>query len=188
MTRQGFTAAAIDGHTVKVESDSPYTGFYLVFDDGWWKPKRFPATHMELAIYVIRKLFNDARPSPTTQTKYIGSEWLTEQGRQLSDLGREVADVLGQAWQGIHHIGDQVLHKRCEWDNEEQIQVIIPGELTGEGSERLTLLLMLCHAKKLRLDVDGACSKHLRLTFSRQTTDRVEPAFDLKWVSEDEAT
>ena len=107
-------------------------------------------------------------------TKYAGADWL--QGyRDLSPLGVDVADILGQAWAGIYHLDKEVLHKRCDWKSDRWIEVVINGPLSTWDNSRLTALLVLCHSKKIRLQLAGAALGYLRLAFGRDAQSFLGP-------------
>ena len=100
--------------------------------------------------------------------KYAGSNWLSRRGRELSPLGVDVADILGQAWQGLYHIESAVTHKRCKWNDERAIEVVVGQLLSTFDSGVLTILVFLCHEKAIRLEISGACQGYLRLRFSQR--------------------
>ena len=100
---------------------------------------------------------------------YAGSDWLErqlqyEKGKpEMSPLGAEVADVLGQVFLGLYHL-DGIVH-RVDWTSKGYIEVCLQQELaTWDGCE-LTALVVLCHDRCLRLSIRPASPTHMRLLF-----------------------
>ena len=111
------------------------------------------------------------------KTKYAGSEWLTDMLRftsrgevEISDLGKTVADVLGQVYRGLYHIQDEVLHKRVDWSSKHTISIVIRGGLYSYDSSHLTELIVLCYDNMLRLEVNPRAPAYLELRFHRRET------------------
>lgn len=110
--------------------------------------------------------------------KHSGADWLREaltakkrRGKevpQLGEFGARVADLLGQAWLGIYHLPNSALfHERTDWSNERYIVVVVRGGtcLATYDYARLTLLVLLAHRMKIRLEIDGAAQGYVRLLF-----------------------
>jgi hypothetical protein len=104
--------------------------------------------------------------------KFAGADWLESCGKTLSPFGAEVADILGQVFQGIYHIDSEVLHKRCQWDNERYIEVVMPDStncgLSTYDFNNLTTLVVLCHDRCVRLSIYAAAPNRLRLMFHKR--------------------
>lgn len=105
-------------------------------------------------------------------TKFAGADWLKSCGKELSPLGVEVADVLGQVFRGIYHIDSEVLHERCKWGDESRIEIVMPDSANGGLStydfNNLTALVFLCHDRCIRLTIEGASPNRLRLLFHKR--------------------
>jgi hypothetical protein len=107
--------------------------------------------------------------------KYSGADWLEvqrkywkNQSEPISQLGREVADILGQVEAGIYHMDDGAL-SRVNWSCEHAISIVIrdgPGLATHDGCV-LADLVLLCFMMNIRLNIEAAAHGYLRLTFIR---------------------
>lgn len=105
-------------------------------------------------------------------TKYSGADWVEagrkhwkDQDKPMSELGRKVADLLGQVYAGIYHISREA--SRVDWTDPERIEIVIHdgrGFSTYDGNE-LTNLVLLCHLMDVRLDIDAAAYRYIRLIF-----------------------
>lgn len=102
------------------------------------------------------------------RVKYAGADWIKFHRPDISEFGVTVADILGQAYEGIYHIQKEVLHNRVNWASDRWIEVTVFGSLASFDSDRLMVLLCLCHAQKVRLQIDAAAPKYLRLSFSKE--------------------
>ena len=111
------------------------------------------------------------RKTSAKALKYPGADWLFRHGLKFSPLGESVANILGQAWAGLYHLESEVNHKRCQWDNERTIEIVVGGPLSTFDSGKLTTLVFLCHEQSIRLEISGASSGYLRLRFHRRGRD-----------------
>ena len=72
-----------------------------------------------------------------------------------SELGRKVADLLGDAWAGIYHLPERSI-KEAEWGSDLIVSVKLPGQtLATYDGNALTLLVILAHDACLRFEVEG---------------------------------
>lgn len=103
--------------------------------------------------------------------RYAGSEWLEKhpkmEGRPISELGKKVADLIGELERGIYHVDKEVTHKRVDWNGDRWIEVTLSDSnwATFDGC-KLTHLIMLCHLFAIRCEVHAASKGYLRLFFS----------------------
>lgn len=98
-----------------------------------------------------------ALPAP-----FAGADWLEQQGKELSDHGRRVADIVGAVYRGIYHIERPVL--RADWSDPLMVELVLPGELATFDFPHLTELLVLCHDACIRLSI-SPYMRNLRLMF-----------------------
>lgn len=93
-----------------------------------------------------------------------GSRWLSLQGVEMSEFGCRVADLVGELFAGIHHIGGQAV--KADWSGERFVSVVVPDDrfATYDGS-LLTLLVVLAHERNVRACVTAAAYRYLRLEF-----------------------
>jgi len=99
-------------------------------------------------------------------TDYQGAEYIRGAiCKDISPLGIEVANILGQAWAGIYHLEHEIRHKRTHWENPHWIEIVIYGGLATWDFNQLTQLVVLCHDRAIRLEINGAANGYLKLMF-----------------------
>lgn len=99
---------------------------------------------------------------------YAGADYLERRGQKMSPLGITVAEALGFVWQGIYHLSHRQLAK-TRWDDERGIEISVNADLATYDDDRLTRLVVLCHDLGLRMSVEPAGPRHLRLRFWQRT-------------------
>jgi hypothetical protein len=100
-------------------------------------------------------------------SKYSGSEWVAlSLKKELSPLGCEVADVIGQVWRGIYH--QEKAARKTDWTNPHHIEFVIFGGLNSFDDDMLTRLIVLCHDRMLRLEIEPCAFRYLRLVFHQR--------------------
>lgn len=82
--------------------------------------------------------------------------------KTMSVLGRQVADLLGFVYRGIYHTNID----NTDWGNDEYITATVFQPLSTFDDRKLTELVVLCHAKKLRMQITAGGPHRLKLTFS----------------------
>jgi hypothetical protein len=105
-------------------------------------------------------------------TKYSGADWIEgtrkhwkNQDKPMSELGRKVADLLGQAYEGIYHLPDNTLEK-ANWSGEViEITIHDGHQMATYDADTLTVLVLLCHWMNVRLRIKAAARVYLRLVF-----------------------
>jgi hypothetical protein len=86
----------------------------------------------------------------------------------ISPLGRKVADLLDAAWDGIYHLPESLPY-RAGWDDPYFISVVVPDyALATYDFNTLTRLVVLCHDAALRMEIDSANPRNVRLTFHQR--------------------
>jgi hypothetical protein len=110
-------------------------------------------------------------------SKHSGAEWLDDKwlkrshwkyGKDISPLGREVANILGQAWLGLYHVDGNAV-ERVDWSDPYCIQINLRyAQLSTWDFNRLTVLVVLCHDRMVRLDIDGTGPGYTRFTFHQR--------------------
>jgi len=108
--------------------------------------------------------------------KYAGADWIEESLKKpLSPLGVAVADLLGQVWAGIYHLPHTLL-ARVDWAESWYISVTVPGsELATYDADLLTRLVVLCHDRCLRMEIEPCNPRYLRLNFSPRVRSATDP-------------
>lgn len=103
--------------------------------------------------------------------KYSGHKWLMSAHKltddSISQLGKDVADLLGDVFLGIYHL-DQKALARVDWKNDRWISFVYYGGLATVDGNELTRLIVLAHDRMMRVEIDGAANKYLRLTFHQR--------------------
>jgi hypothetical protein len=111
------------------------------------------------------------RKTSAKALKYVGADWFRGEYVKFSPLGESVANILGQVWAGLYNLDPEVRHKRCKWNDENTIEIVVGGPLSTFDSGKLTTLVFLCHEQSIRLEISGASSGYLRLRFHRRGRD-----------------
>lgn len=106
---------------------------------------------------------------------FAGALWIEgiqkKRFQNISDFGKEVADILGCVYEGIYHILKPVLHERVDWEDKRMIEIVLPGTLATYDSDSLTRLVIMCHKHAIRLEIGAAANGYLRLRFHRRSRD-----------------
>ena len=103
-------------------------------------------------------------------TQYAGSDWI-EKSLKVSDispLGRNVADFLGELFYGIYHLETRWL-ERVDWSDTYSMSINIGYKsLATFDNNTLTRLVFLAHHMAMRVDIDAATHGFLRLSFNQR--------------------
>ena len=106
--------------------------------------------------------------------KYSGADWIESSLKywhpdmQVSPLGRNVADLLGELFYGIYHLDGGAL-SRVVWNDTHHIQVSIGWNIWATvDSDNLTRLVFLAHHMALRVDLEPSRNQYVRLLFYRR--------------------
>lgn len=101
---------------------------------------------------------------------YAGHEWVERCFKiELSPLGKAAADLMGDVWLGIYHLNHGAL-RRTNWDNPDWIEHIVYGGLATYDDDLLTRLVVLGHDRLLRVSIEAASWRHLRLIITARKT------------------
>ena len=130
--------------------------------------------------------------------EYAGADWINKsllhgENVIISDLGRDVADLLGEVFKGIYHLDFRALH-RVNWADDYVICFVLSyTPLATYDFNLLTMLVFLCHHMAIRLEIYPVAPGRLEMQFHRRnrTGDqyhrhpRLQEAVDLfnKFVS-----
>lgn len=103
------------------------------------------------------------------KSEYAGAEWLREQRRDIapSPLGEEVAEAMGEIWQGLYHLPPHSIEK-TKWDDPYVICVNIRGSLATTDFNQLTRLVFIAHDRCLRLEICPSGPGLLRLMWHKR--------------------
>lgn len=115
---------------------------------------------------------------------YAGADWLQENieawnrlnpqkpPKRLGELGKRVADFLGQWEYGIYHLDYKAL-LRVDWNNERFIEIAISYKtLSTCDFDNLTRLVFLAHQTALRVEIMPLSPRSLKFLFhGRQNND-----------------
>ncbi len=103
------------------------------------------------------------------QRKYAGAGWIKKHpyGQNISLLGEQVADLLGDVWAGIYHLDNRLLAK-TDWSDSYFIKVQISDGIATFDGPLLTWLAVLAHDRLLRLQISAVCNGRLALEFHQR--------------------
>ena len=109
-----------------------------------------------------------------SKTKYAGADWLIKQmeyvkpGLVVSDLGKSVADLLGELFGGIYHLDHKSLNK-VDWSNKNYIEISIGWQSWSTVDfDQLTRLVFLAHHMAIRVDLTPTKYQFVRLLFHQR--------------------
>lgn len=103
-------------------------------------------------------------------SKYAGSDWVKSalKVERMSPLGEAVANLLGDLYGGIYHLVDNDLRK-VEWDNTHHIIFVLRNRgLATTDFWHLTHLVILCHDRCIRCEIDARSPGRLELMFHQR--------------------
>lgn len=103
-------------------------------------------------------------------SQYAGAEWLERSTkRKLSELGRMVADLLGDVYRGFYHLPHGVCYTP-NWEDPMYISVSVLDQLATYDSNLLTRLVVLAHDRLIRVEVQSSNPGRVKLGFSRRSS------------------
>lgn len=101
---------------------------------------------------------------------YAGADWLQKSLgiKNISPLGKSVADLLGELFAGIYHIDTSRL-RAVDWSNNDYILIslYVSGFSTFDY-DNLTRLVFLAHHLAIRVEVRPCNFQYLRLLFHQR--------------------
>lgn len=102
--------------------------------------------------------------------KHVGSAWLRQcHIENLSPLGEQVADLLGDLFSGLYHLDGA---EKVDWANGHHIEVRIAHKEWGSfDSNLLTKLVFLAHDRCLRVSMNPRSHYALTLLFHQRQRD-----------------
>lgn len=108
------------------------------------------------------------------QPRYAGAHWIARQLEYMkqpapSPFGCVVANILGDVYQGIYHLGESLLHERTVWHSPKLVVLTLRRELSSHDQPDLTWLVLLAHANGIRLAITGAAPGYVRLQFTSES-------------------
>jgi hypothetical protein len=110
-------------------------------------------------------------------SKYAGAEWLIDMLRylapksEISELGKNVADFLGELFFGIYHLDENAL-QRVDWANKGFIVISIGWkDWSTVDFNNLTRLVFLAHWLAIRVSMDASKHGYMRLLFHQRARE-----------------
>jgi hypothetical protein len=104
-------------------------------------------------------------------SQYSGADWIKSNildGGKMSPLGEAVANLLGDLFFGIYHLDSKALH-RVDWANNHHIIFSLGWRcLSTYDYDELTVLVVLSHDRAIRVQIEAATHKFLRLMFHQR--------------------
>jgi hypothetical protein len=104
------------------------------------------------------------------ETKYAGADWIKSALKitDISPLGEETANILGELYLGIYHLESHQL-KKVDWSQRDKIDVVLGWQsFSTYDNDKLTKLCFLAHHRAVRVEIYPHSFKYLRLVFSRR--------------------
>lgn len=103
------------------------------------------------------------------QASYSGADWIQSNFNvEMSPLGEQVADLLGDLFFGIYHL-DQKALRRVDWGNNHHIEFNLGWHaLATTDFNELTRLVILCHDRAIRCSIEASTHKYLKLIFHKR--------------------
>ena len=99
---------------------------------------------------------------------YSGQGWINRQiDYDMSDLGKAVADLLGDVFKGIYHLNWTSL-KKVKWDDKYCIEFSYYGDLTTVDFNHLTILVVLAHDRMIRVNLMGIGPGYIKMQFHQR--------------------
>lgn len=100
--------------------------------------------------------------------QYAGAEWIKQNiTADTSELGRDVADFLGDLFRGIYHLNPTSLRK-VDWKNPHFVRVTINKGLATFDFDELTRIVVLSHDRMIRVSVEPLARGYLSLLFHKR--------------------
>jgi hypothetical protein len=107
-------------------------------------------------------------------TTYAGASWIKDSlkyweiGSEISPLGRDVANLLGELFVGIYHVDTKML-RRVDWSNDQHIEISLGWKsFSTYDSDYLTRLVFLAHHMALRVELSASTHHYVKLLFHRR--------------------
>jgi len=104
-------------------------------------------------------------------SEYAGANWIRRQLDnydiciEMSILGCNVADLLGELFRGIYHLDHKALFN-VDWSNERCIEFTLSNhDLATTDFDELTRLVFLAHHFAIRVSIEACHIHRLRLLF-----------------------
>lgn len=108
----------------------------------------------------------------SNKSQYAGADWVKSSLKvvNMSPLGEDVADLLGDVFRGIYHLKTSSLNK-VEWSNKNYIVYHLHWrDLSTFDFDELTRLVVLSHDRMIRINIEAIAPHLLRLLFHKRTT------------------
>ncbi len=82
---------------------------------------------------------------------------------KCSDLGKEVANILGFVGRGIYNAPFNT--KKVDWTNNQWIEANWEQSMANFDGRQLTELVIECHRRMIRVSVQPCSPRHMKLMF-----------------------
>lgn len=107
--------------------------------------------------------------------RFAGAEWLSQVLKMnkkppMSDLGKDVAELLGYWSGGLYHIQKDVI--KTDWTNNHWIELKLSNKslATFDGND-LTTLVFLAHRCAIRVEISACSKSSLLIMFHRRSRE-----------------
>ena len=96
-------------------------------------------------------------------------EWIQKMRPEhtMSELGKEVANILGYVGRGIYNA--PINHRKIDWEDPYVIEVCWSRSMANWDFPSLTELVIECHRRMIRVEIEGATVRRIRMLFHQRT-------------------
>lgn len=99
---------------------------------------------------------------------YAGSDWIKSSLKvDMSPLGVEVADLIGDVWRGVYHLRFGQL-KRVNWSDKNCIEINLGEDFATWDFNTLTILVVLSHDRMIRVEMRGISPGFTKMYFTKR--------------------
>ena len=103
--------------------------------------------------------------------QYAGADWvkLSLKVDDMSPLGEQAADLLGDLFLGIYHMNTSSLRK-ADWSNQYMIRVQLPWKesISTYDGDLMTRMVVLSHDRLLRIDLEPINFYYMGIMISKR--------------------
>ncbi len=108
--------------------------------------------------------------TPERKITEDGAAWVARDcGKELSPLGRRVANMLEEVFSGIYHIDKAI--QRTDWTDQWVITIRVSRDLSTFDSDYLTKLVLAAHDHAIRVEISACNMQCVKIQFHARTRE-----------------